>query len=72
MVEVHVARDGSEVSLAHLVEGFLRTGRRDEGDMTGAGLQQIRGIRRQDERGVPPQGAIGIRHGGEGVREGAL
>ena len=45
MVEVYVARDGSEVCLSHLVEGVLRAGRRRRGGETGAGVQPVRGIR---------------------------
>jgi hypothetical protein len=37
-VEVYVARDESEACLSHLVEGFLRAGRRREGGQAGAGV----------------------------------
>ena len=45
MVEVYVARDGSEVCLSHPVEGVLRAGRRRKGGEAGAGVQPVRGIR---------------------------
>jgi hypothetical protein len=38
MVEVYVARDGSEVCLSHLVEGVLRTRRSRERSQAGAGV----------------------------------
>jgi hypothetical protein len=61
MVEVYVARDGSDVCIsAHLAEGVLRTGRSREGDKAGAGVQPVRDIRRQDKRGVQTQGPAGI------------
>jgi hypothetical protein len=72
MGEVYVAREGSEACLSHLVERFLRAGRCRKGGEAGAGVQPVRGIRRQDKRGAPPQGAIGIHHSGEGVRKATL
>ena len=73
MAEAYVARDGvGGVSLPKPAEDLLRAGRSREGDKAGAGVQQILDIRRQDERGVQTKGAIGVRRGGQGIREDTL
>jgi len=73
MVEVYVARDGSEACLSITpAEGFLRPKQLGEGGAAGADVQQIRSIRGEDERGAPSQGTAGLRRGGEGIREDAL
>jgi len=55
MVEVYVAKDGSEACLSlNPPKDFLRAGRRREGGATGARIQPVRGIRGEDKRGIPP------------------
>ena len=72
MVEVYVARDGvGGVPLPRSAEGFLHAGRSREGGATGAGLQPVRDVRRQDKGGAQTKGVAGIHHCGERIREGA-
>jgi hypothetical protein len=70
LMEAYVAKDDSEACLSQTRQ--LRTGRRREGDKARADLQQIRDIRGEDERGVPPQGAISVHHLNKGIREATL
>jgi hypothetical protein len=74
VVEVYVARDGSEVclSLTPPKAFCARDGAVSERDQAGAGVQPVRDVRGEDKRGVQTQGPAGIHHGGEGIRKGAL
>ena len=73
MVEVYVAVDGSEACLSlNPPRAFCAQKRSRKGDKAGAGLQQVRDIRGEDRRGVPPQGVIDIHSSGQEIREDAL
>ena len=67
----YVAKDGSEACLS-LTSSKAYCARDGAAREAGAGLQQIRSVRGEDERGAPPQGAIGIHHRGERIRKATL
>ena len=60
MVEVYVARDGSEACLSlNTPKAFCTLGGAVKG-ATGAGLQPVRDVRRQDKGGAQTKGVAGI------------
>ena len=73
MMEVYVAVDGSEacISLSQSKAYCGQNGAAREVKLE-LEFKRLRSIRGEDKRGVPPQGAISIHHGGEGVREDTL
>jgi hypothetical protein len=73
MVEVYVARDGSEACLfLNPLNAFCaRDGAVKEVKLE-LTFSRYETYEDEDKRGVPPQGAIGVCHGGEGIREIAL
>jgi hypothetical protein len=69
MVEVYVARDGSEACLSlNPPKAFCAQNGSVKEVRLELEFKRYETYEDQDERGVPPQGTVGIHHGGERIR----